>query len=87
MLHEINFEAFIDDTEVLVEAELILYPAIHSGDSDWDDIDGYDIFSFRVYFARTKKLAIVNENEVLRLIDNHIRNISITKIMLDNESF
>lgn len=86
MIHEISFEEVIDSEDVIVEAELILFPALQNVESDWDSENGYDIFSFRVYSPFNEQL-IIDEMSVVEAIDKYIREVSITKIMLDNESF
>ena len=86
MIHEISFEAIIDGEDVIVEAELILFPALQNAESDWDSENGYDIFSFAVYDAYNEQLS-VDDLSVVEAIDKYVREVSITKIMLDNESF
>ena len=87
MLHNIEFECSAFDEDVIIEAELVVYPALEGAESDWDSRDGYDIFSFNVYDTFDGKLIHKKDEDVLKEIDKYIRDVTITRIMKDNAYF
>ena len=87
MLHTISFECSSFPEDVIIEAELIFYPVLKGAESDWDSKNGYDIFSFNVYDSFDAELMGIDEQEVVKAIDNYIRDVTITRIIQDNEYF
>ena len=89
MLYEIEFEYNTECfDELLVVAELILYPPVPGADSDWDAQGGYDIFSFSVFDAFTnERVYNYPDEEVLAAVDKYVRDLTVFQIMQDNEYF
>lgn len=89
MLYEIEFEYNTSSfDELLIVAELLLYPPIAGGESDWDAKGGYDIFSFSVFDAFTnERVYTYPDEEILAAVDSYVRDLTVFQIMQDNEYF